>query len=224
MFDMGEDMKRHAQAMTDKKRMITILDILARTYPDARVGLDYTTPFELLIATILSAQCTDERVNIVTKRLFVKYKSPNDYLSVSVEELESDIHSTGFYRNKARNIQGCCATLLDTYGGNVPETLEDLIALPGVGRKTANCVLSTCYGKPAITVDTHVTRVSALLGFTQSSNAEIIERDLMEITPSELWNSINLLFITHGRRICIARRPRCNDCAIADYCPSSQRD
>lgn len=106
MFDMGGDMKRHAQAMTDKKRMITILDILARTYPDARVGLDYTTPFELLIATILSAQCTDERVNIVTKRLFVKYKSPNDYLSVSVEELESDIHSTGFYRNKARNIQG----------------------------------------------------------------------------------------------------------------------
>lgn len=203
------------------RRLSTILDRLAAAYPDARVGLDFTTPFELLIATILSAQCTDERVNKVTPNLFSKYHSPGDYLSVPLEELESDIHSTGFYRNKARNIRACCETLIRDFSGEVPHTLDELTSLPGVGRKTANCVLSNCWNIPGITVDTHVTRIMNLLRIVSTTDAVAIEFALMDLVPPERWNSMNHLIITHGRKTCIARRPQCSTCSIRDLCPSA---
>lgn len=204
-----------------RERVGGILDTLAEAYPDARVGLDFTTPFELLIATILSAQCTDERVNQVTPYLFAKYRTPEDYRSVPIEELEADIHSTGFYRNKARNIQACCGELIDRFGGSVPRTLDDLVSLPGVGRKTANCVLSNCWNIPGITVDTHVTRIANLLKLTASTDAVRIEYDLMKLIDQDRWNTWNHLIITHGRRTCIARRPKCDVCPIVNLCPSS---
>lgn len=206
-----------------RERVVSIVDTLAEAYPDARVGLDFTTPFELLIATILSAQCTDERVNQVTPHLFAKYPGPQDYLRVPVEELEVDIHSTGFYRNKARNIQACCQELIDRFGGEVPTTLDELVSLPGVGRKTANCVLSNCWNIPGITVDTHVTRLSNLLKLTTSTDAVRIEFDLMKLIDRDRWNTWNHLIITHGRRTCIARRPKCDICPIVNLCPSSHR-
>ncbi len=215
-------MARRESRAVRRDRLSAILDRLAAAYPDARVGLDFTTPFELLIATILSAQCTDERVNIVTKSLFAKYRSPDDYLRVPLEELEQDIHSTGFYRNKAKNIQACCKRLIDVFHGEVPVTLEELITLPGVGRKTANCVLSNCFDIPGITVDTHVTRIMNLLGMVNTTDAVAIEFELMKIVDTERWNAMNHLIITHGRRTCIARRPQCGTCPIADLCPSAQ--
>lgn len=198
-----------------------ILRRLKELHPDARVGLDYSTPFELLVATILSAQCTDDRVNIVTKKLFSKYRKPQDYLGVSQEELEADIHSTGFFRNKARNIRRCCAELIERYNGKVPSTVEELTSLPGVGRKTANCVLSTCYNIAAITVDTHVGRVANRLGWVHTDDAVKIEYALMDLVDKNSWNDLNLLFITHGRRTCIARKPKCEQCVVNDLCPSS---
>lgn len=215
-------MARRESRAVRRDRLAVILDRLAAAYPDARVGLDFTTPFELLIATILSAQCTDERVNIVTKSLFAKYRSPDDYLRVPLEELEQDIHSTGFYRNKAKNIQACCKRLIEVFQGEVPVTLEALITLPGVGRKTANCVLSNCFDIPGITVDTHVTRIMNLLGMVNTTDAVAIEFELMKIVDTERWNAMNHLIITHGRRTCIARRPQCGTCPIADLCPSAQ--
>jgi len=210
--------------MQHTARATKILELLAKAYPDARVGLDFNTPFELLIATILSAQCTDERVNIVTRDLFGKYHGPADYIAVSQEELEADIHSTGFYKNKARNIRACCAQLVENFNGDVPRTLEELITLSGVGRKTANCVLSNCFNIPALTVDTHVTRLSNLLGFVDSTDAVKIEFALMDIVPKEQWNAFDTLIITHGRRTCIARRPKCDVCTIRDLCPVTNPD
>ncbi len=215
-------MARRESRAVRRDRLAVILDRLAAAYPDARVGLDFTTPFELLIATILSAQCTDERVNIVTKSLFAKYRSPDDYLRVPLEELEQDIHSTGFYRNKAKNIQACCKRLIDVFQGEVPVTLEELVTLPGVGRKTANCVLSNCFDIPGITVDTHVTRIMNLLGMVNTTDAVAIEFELMKIVDTDRWNAMNHLIITHGRRTCIARRPQCGTCPITDLCPSAQ--
>lgn len=212
--------KRESKA-AKTARMKEILDRLEVAYHDAKVGLDYTTPFELLIATILSAQCTDDRVNIVTKDLFQKYRSPQDFLLVPVEELEQDIRSTGFYKNKAKSIRGCCQRLIEHFNSTVPSTLEDLITLPGVGRKTANCVLSNCYNIPGITVDTHVTRIMNLLGMVDTSDAVKIEYALMEIVPRERWNTMNHAIITHGRRTCIARRPQCGVCPVKDLCPSA---
>ena len=203
-------------------RLALILDRLATAYPDAKVGLDFTSPLELLIATILSAQCTDERVNIVTKSLFAKYRTAADYVNVPVEELEVDIKSTGFYRNKAKNIQICCQQLIERFGGNVPTTLDELVTLAGVGRKTANCVLSNCYNIPGITVDTHVTRITNLLKLVNSQDAVKIEFALMKLMPEERWNAFDHLIITHGRRTCIARRPQCQTCVIRDQCPSAQ--
>jgi endonuclease-3 len=205
-----------------RARLEEIIKRLGAAYPDARVGLDHTTPFELLIATILSAQCTDERVNIVTKTLFTKYRVPEDYLRVPVEEVEADIRSTGFYRNKARNIRACCEQLIERFDGNVPQTLDELVTLPGVGRKTANCVLSNCFNIPGVTVDTHVTRIANLLGLVDTQDAVKIEHALMEIMDEHLWNTFNHVIITHGRRTCIARRPQCNSCVINDLCPSAQ--
>jgi len=212
--------KRESKA-AKTARMNEILDRLEVVYHDAKVGLDFTTPFELLIATILSAQCTDDRVNIVTKDLFQKYRSPQDFLLVPVEELEQDIHSTGFYKNKAKSIRGCCQRLIEHFNSTVPSTLEELITLAGVGRKTANCVLSNCYNIPGITVDTHVTRIMNLLGMVDTSDAVKIEYALMELVPKERWNTMNHAIITHGRRTCIARRPQCGTCPVSDLCPSA---
>ncbi len=212
--------KRESQT-NRKARLVKILDELVSAYPDARVGLDFTTTFELLVATILSAQCTDERVNIVTKTLFKKYHTPQDFLDVPAEELEMDIHSTGFYRNKAKNIRGCCTKLIAEFNSQVPQTLVELITLPGVGRKTANCVLSNCFGIPGITVDTHVTRIMNLLGIVGTDDAVKIEFALMDLVPKERWNAMNHLIITHGRRICIARRPQCGVCPVNSCCPSA---
>lgn len=215
-------MARRESRAVRRERLSTILDRLAAAYPDARVGLDFTTPFELLIATILSAQCTDERVNVVTKSLFAKYRSPEDYLLVPIEELEQDIHSTGFYRNKAKNIRACCERLIAVYHSQVPMTLDELVTLAGVGRKTANCVLSNCFDIPGITVDTHVTRIMNLLGMVNTTDAVAIEFELMKLVDTERWNTMNHLIISHGRRTCIARRPQCQSCPIADLCPSAQ--
>ncbi|MDZ4744472.1 MAG: endonuclease III [bacterium] len=207
--------------MTRRERLATIINRLDAAYPDAKVGLDFKTPFQLLVATILSAQCTDERVNIVTKSLFKKYSNPQDYLDVPQEELELDIRPTGFFRNKSRNIQGCSRELLARFDGIVPKTLEELVTLPGVGRKTANCVLSNCFAIPGVTVDTHVTRISNLLGLVDTEDAVKIEFALMDLMPQEQWNRFNHVIITHGRRTCIARRPRCYECVVADLCPSA---
>jgi endonuclease-3 len=205
-----------------RQRLLAILDRLAIAYPDAKVGLDFTSPFELLIATILSAQCTDERVNKVTPSLFAKYPTVDAYYAVPQEELEQDILSTGFYKNKAKSIQTCCRQLREQFNGTVPTTLDELVTLAGVGRKTANCVLSNCFNIPGITVDTHVTRISNLLGLVASQDAVKIEFALMELLPEERWNEFDHSIITHGRRTCIARRPQCSVCPINDLCPSVQ--
>ena len=187
-------------------------------YENPHCTLDYTTPFELLVATILSAQCTDARVNIVTKDLFKKYTSIMDFAEADLKELEQDIHSTGFYHNKAKNIIACCQKLLSEYGGEVPSDIEALTGLAGVGRKTANVVRGNWYGIPSVVVDTHVKRVSNLLGLTKNDDPVKIEFDLMKIVPKEKWIDINTQMIAHGRKICIARRPKCQECFLLPYC------
>lgn len=206
-----------------KQRMALIIDRLKAEYPDAHCALNFSNGFELLIATILSAQCTDARVNIVTRDLFMKYHSPEDYLKVSQEELEDDIRSTGFYKNKAKNIRECCRGIIERFGGQLPDTMEELTSLAGVGRKTANVVLGNWFGKNiGITVDTHVTRVMNLLGFVSTTNAEVIERELMPLVPQDIWSDFTHYIISHGRGVCIARRPQCSRCVISEYCPSSK--
>jgi endonuclease-3 len=208
-----------------KARVAVILPILKKTYPDAKCSLDYSKPLELLVATILSAQCTDDRVNIVTKRLFKKYRSAKDYAAAPQEELEKDIQSTGFYRNKAKSIRGMAATLLERHGGQVPETMEELTHLAGVGRKTANVVLGNAFGQNVgITVDTHVTRVSNRLGLTgHTVDAVKIEQDLMQIVPQQDWTLWSHLLIQLGRRICQARKPICTQCPLLAHCPSGPK-
>ncbi len=203
-----------------KDRLSKIIEILKKEYPNTKPQLNYSNPFELLIATILSAQCTDERVNIVTKNLFKKYKSPIDYYSVEVIELEKDIFSTGFYKNKARNIQNCCKILVEEYNSQVPIDFDALCNLPGVGRKTASVVIGNAFGIPALAVDTHVKRISNLLDLTKSTNPDKIELDLKKILPENDWINFTHWLIQHGRKVCIARRPQCSICKIAEYCPS----
>lgn len=206
--------------LKDKLKQITKL--LRKAYPDAHCALNHGNAFELLIATVLSAQCTDERVNIVTAELFRKYRQPDDYLKVAQSELESDIRSTGFFRNKARNIQGLCKLLIEKFEGEIPTNLEDLITLPGVARKTANVVLGNAFGiASGIVVDTHVTRLSQKLGLTENENAERIERDLIAITPRKDWVDFSHLLISHGRAVCNARKPKCDECVLEKLCPSS---
>ncbi len=206
-------------------KMHKVIGILRTEYPDAFCALTHTSAFELLIATILSAQCTDARVNIVTRDLFLKYRKPADYLAVDVTELESDIHSTGFFKNKAKNIRECCRTIIERFGGEVPDTMEELITLAGVGRKTANVLLGNWFGKNVgITVDTHVTRLMNLLGFVHTTNAEKIERELIPLVPQELWTDFTHLIISHGREVCIARRPKCHQCSLSKLCPSALSD
>ena len=205
-----------------KKRTRDVIRRLKRAYPGAKCSLNHSNPFELLVATILSAQCTDERVNIVTADLFRKYKQPEDYLKVEPRELEKDIQSTGFFRNKTKSIQGTSRVLTEQYHGEVPHTMEELLELPGVARKTANVVLGNAFDiKAGVVVDTHVTRLSHRLGFTQQKTAEKIEQDLIPIVPKKDWVIFPHLMIYHGRKICKARNPLCAECTIENYCPSS---
>ena len=199
-----------------------IIRRLKRAYPDAKCSLNHSNPFELLVATILSAQCTDERVNTVTADLFRKYTKPEDYLKVSPRELEKDIQSTGFFRNKTKSIQGTSKVLTEEYGGQVPHTMDELLELPGVARKTANVVLGNAFDiKAGVVVDTHVTRLSHRLGLTQEKTAEKIERDLIPIVPKKDWVIFPHLMIAHGRKICKARNPLCAECPVEKLCPSS---
>ena len=204
----------------ENKNALEILKRLKAAYPEVKPALEYTTPFQLLISTILSAQCTDERVNVVTKTLFKKYKKPQDYLKVTQRELEKDIFSTGFYRQKAKNIRKCCEVLIEIYDGKVPHDFEKLVNLPGVGRKTASVVAGNAFNIPAIAVDTHVKRLSNILGFISSDNPEKIESRLKEIFPVKDWINLSHWLATHGRLICIARRPKCEECFLNDLCPT----
>lgn len=206
----------------EKKRAKEILDRLKIEYPEVKIALEFKTPFQLLIATILSAQCTDARVNIVTKELFKKYIKPEDFVNVTPEELEKDIFSTGFYKQKAKSIKECCKTLIEKHKGKVPSDFELLTELPGVGRKTASVVAGNGFGIPAIAVDTHVKRISNLLGFIESEDPVKIEFRLKELIDEKFWVISSHLIATHGRNICIARRPKCNNCTISNLCPSSQ--
>ena len=204
----------------EKERAKKIFSLLKKEYPDVKSALEFTNAFELLIATILSAQSTDVQINKITPKLFKKYKSPKDYVRVSNEELEVDIHSSGFYRAKTRSIKNSCAVLIEKYNGKMPQTFEELNALPGVGRKTASVVVGNAYGVPAIAVDTHVKRLSNLLGFIKSDDPDKIEIRLKELLPEKDWVNDSHLIIAHGRKICIARRPNCRECVLGDLCPS----
>jgi endonuclease-3 len=204
------------------EKIFEIIEILRYEYPGVRVALLHSDPFELLVATILSAQCTDRQVNEVTKKLFKKYRSIHDYIAASQEELEKDIYSTGFYRNKAKNIKKMCEMLVNNFNGEVPDTMEELVTLPGVARKTANIVLSGAFGKlEGIAVDTHVKRLSFRLGLTDKIDQDKIEKDLMDLVPRKDWDNFSLLLIHHGRNICNARKPACIKCVLNRLCPSA---
>jgi endonuclease-3 len=191
-------------------------------HPDAKIALNFSNPLELLIATILSAQCTDKRVNIVTKSLFKRYRTAQDYAKADLKTLEEEIKSTGFYHNKAKNIKKCCQMLVEKFNGQIPKTMDELLQLPGVARKTANIVLANAYGVvEGIAVDTHVRRLAKRLGLTDNENPDKIEKDLMEIVPQKSWARITDLLIFHGRRICTAKHPNCTDCVLNDFCPSA---
>ena len=203
------------------QRVKKILPVLERIYPDAKTALNFANPLELLIATILSAQCTDVRVNMVTKDLFKKYSSARDWAEADIRDIESDIKSTGFYHNKAISIKGVCTGIIERFGGKVPDTMEELIQLPGVGRKTANVVLGNAFGQPAIACDTHVIRLSRRLGLSLNTDAVKLEFDLAEIVPKKSWTLFSHLLILHGRNVCKARKPDCENCQIAKYCPAA---
>jgi endonuclease-3 len=207
--------------MTLKEKAGKIHQILCTTYPDVKTQLDFKTPFQLLIATILSAQCTDKQVNQVTPILFLQLSSPQDFAEADIETIEKLIRPTGFYHNKAKNIRLCSEMLVNRFHSMVPDTLEDLIQLAGVGRKTANVVLGAAFGKPGIVVDTHVARISGRLGLTQSKYPEKIEMDIMVLTPKKSWNEFCLRLIYFGRAICKARKPGCVSCPLLHLCPYS---
>ncbi len=200
-----------------------IVSRLKRMYPKAKCTLDYTNPFELLIATILSAQSTDVRVNIVTRSLFHKYPNPQAFADARQPEMERDIRQTGFFRNKAKSVIGASKAIVEKHGGEVPQTMEELTALPGVGRKTANVVLGNAFDTPVgIVVDTHVTRVAGRLGLTANTDAVKIEQDLMKLIPQKEWTVFSHRLIQHGREICIARKPKCRECRLNELCPSAE--
>ena len=206
-----------------KERVEKVLNALDQEYGTEYICyLNHETPWQLLIAVILSAQCTDARVNMVTVDLFQKYKSPKDFAEADLRELEKDIHSLGFYHMKAKNIISCCQDLMSRFGGNVPDTMEELLSLAGVGRKTANVILGNIYDQPSIVVDTHVKRISKKLGFAKSEDPEKIEYELMMVLPKEHWILWNIQIITLGRSICVARSPKCVECFLRELCPSAQ--
>lgn len=204
-----------------KERVKQIFETLDPLYTRGKTALKYRSPFQLLIATILSAQCTDKQVNEVTKTLFKKYKRPEDYLKTPIAELEEDIRPTGFFRNKAKSIKGCCQGLVDLYGGKVPSTMEEMLKLPGVGRKTANCVLGAAFDVPGVVVDTHVKRLALRLGLTENQNPDQIEKDVEKLLPKERWRRFSDTLIYHGRAICKARKPDHDNCPIFALCPSN---
>lgn len=204
--------------MQMKDRAEEISKEFDKLYPDAVCSLDYKDPMQLMISTILAAQCTDARVNIVTETLFNKYVTVEDFANADLEELEQDIRSTGFYHNKAKNIINACSMLISEFGGKVPPNMEDMLKLPGVGRKTANLVLGDCFGIPGVVVDTHAARLSKRIGFTRHNDPEKIEYDLMRILPKEKWTGFCHQLVYHGRAVCIARKPQCEVCAINSFC------
>jgi len=203
-------------------RMTSIVDRLKKEYPDSKCSLNYKSPFQLLVSTILSAQCTDKRVNQVTMGLFKKYPNAPRFINLSLEEIEQEIYSTGFYKNKAKSIKGMAAAVVNEYGGELPQTLNEMVKLPGVGRKTANVVLGNINGIPSLVVDTHVTRITNLLKFVNTNNAVKIEKNLEKITNKEDWTLFAHLLIDHGRAVCIANRTQCHKCVIAEFCPSAK--
>ncbi|MDP7417352.1 MAG: endonuclease III [Desulfobacterales bacterium] len=205
--------------LEDKVRAGKVRKRLRLTYPEVTTQLHYRTSFELLVATILSAQCTDKQVNSVTRGLFKKFNAPKDFTKIPLESLEQLVRATGFFRNKAKNIKACAQALVEKYHGKVPETLEELVLLPGVGRKTANLVLGAAFGIPGIVVDTHVIRISKRLGFTESKDPAKIERDLMKIIPKMAWSDFSLHLVYFGREFCTARKPRCEMCPLIKLCP-----
>lgn len=205
--------------LNQKQRVAKIVKLLKKNYPDSACTLNFKTAHQLMVATILSAQCTDERVNIVTKALFKKYKKPLDYAKTPIEQLEEDIHSTGFFRNKAKSIKNSSQMIVDNYKGRVPDKMEELVKLAGVGRKTATVILGTAFGKAeGVTVDTHVSRISKRLGLTSEKTPEKIEKDLMNIIPKKDWIIFSHLLIDHGRTVCKARKPECENCFLSNLC------
>jgi len=202
-----------------KLRIQKTLKILYRTYPDVACALTHKDPLQLLVATILSAQCTDARVNLVTPALFKKYPNAKAFAAADLKELEQDIRSTGFYKNKAKAIRGCCQLLLTQHGGQMPRTLEELVRFPGIGRKTANVVLGVAFGIPGIVVDTHVRRLTYRMGFTKQTDPEKIEAEMMQVIPEKNWTDFGLLLIAHGRALCTARKPDCPQCPLRALCP-----
>ena len=207
-----------------KKRVKAIIRRLRKAYPDAKCALNFSNPFELLAATVLSAQCTDKRVNMVTPELFKRCKTLKDYVALPIPELEKIIRSTGFYKNKAKSISGAAKQILERFHGKVPDRMEDLVTLSGVGRKTANVILGNAFGIPGLTVDTHMIRLNRLLGLTPHSDPVKIEMDLMALVPKHEWTNYSHWVIHHGRARCIARRPDCIHCEIRDLCPSAKKE
>ena len=208
---------------TPATRVVEIIERLMERYPQARCSLDHLDPLQLLVATILSAQCTDARVNQVTRKLFLKYRTANDYATADPAVFEEEIRSTGFFRNKTKSVLGMAAVLVESFGGRVPATMDELLTLPGVGRKTANVVLGNAFGRDeGIVVDTHVARIAGLLGLTRESDPVKIETDLVAVVPKDRWTLFPHLLIHHGRAVCVARRPRCGECPLADLCPSAE--
>lgn len=211
--------------MSNNERILTIISLLDIYYVDrTKCYLDHKTPWQLLIATILSAQCTDDRVNLVTKDLFEKYKSIEAFANADIQELEKDIKSTGFYHNKAQHIKNCCSKLLADFNGVVPSDIDLLTSLPGVGRKTANVIRGNIYNIESIVVDTHVKRISKKLGLTDNEDPVKIEFDLMNVLPKDVWIRYNIQIIAHGRSICTARSPKCSECFLLNYCPWGQQN
>ena len=210
--------------LNKRQRMVHIISLLKKEYPDSHCSLEYKSSFQLLVSTILSAQCTDERVNKVTKKMFLKYPNPEDFANLPLEVIKKEVYSTGFYNNKAKSIKGMAMAVINENGGKLPQTLDGLVKLPGVGRKTANVVLGNIVGIPSLVVDTHVTRISNLLKFVTIKDAVKIERELCKIVVKEDWTIFAHLLIDHGRAVCIANRPKCQSCVIADYCPSNKGD
>lgn len=208
--------------LSTKARASRINRTLARLYPDARCLLNFSNPLELLVATILAAQCTDKKVNEVTAKLFRRYRSAKDFAGAGQAQLEKEIRETGFFRQKARAIIACCRDIVESHGGQVPDNMEDLTALSGVGRKTANVVLGVAFGKPAIIVDTHVKRLAGRLGLSAKSDPDKIELDLQGLLPAKEWTSFSHRLSFHGRQVCFARKPACDKCAVAKWCPSAQ--
>jgi endonuclease-3 len=214
--------KRPEVYLEPKARALKVMELLEKEYSNAEIALEYTNPLELLIATILSAQATDEQINTITPKLFKKYKTAEDYANADLSELEQDIKSSGFYHNKAKNIKNCCKTLIEKFNSKVPKTMNDLLELPGVGRKTANIVLANAFGViEGVAVDTHVGRLSQRLGLSENYDPKKIEADLMKIVPKEKWMRITDLLIFHGRRVCTSKKPNCTGCVLNKICPSA---